>query len=86
MADYPSILVLDMHTGGEPVRVIRGGYPPVVVRPEDRLAYLQALQRDQTGQEDTDFRRLLYERLDASLSDYLSALRQAAPSSAGSSR
>ena len=30
MADYPSILVLDMHTGGEPVRVIRGGYPPVV--------------------------------------------------------
>jgi len=66
--------------------LIRGGYPPVVVRPEDRLAYLQALQRDQTGQEDTDFRRLLYERLDASLSDYLSALRQAAPSSAGSSR
>jgi len=30
MADYPSILVLDMHTGGEPVRVIRGGYPPVL--------------------------------------------------------
>jgi len=30
MADYPSILVLDMHTGGEPVRVVRGGYPPVL--------------------------------------------------------
>lgn len=30
MADYPSILVLDMHTGGEPVRVIHGGYPPVL--------------------------------------------------------
>ena len=30
MPDYPSILVLDMHTGGEPVRVIRGGYPPVL--------------------------------------------------------
>jgi trans-L-3-hydroxyproline dehydratase len=30
MAEYPSILVLDMHTGGEPVRVIRGGYPPVL--------------------------------------------------------
>ena len=29
MAEQPSIHVLDMHTGGEPVRVIRGGYPPV---------------------------------------------------------
>ena len=29
MAEYPSIHVLDMHTGGEPVRVIRSGYPPV---------------------------------------------------------
>ncbi|MGA2083195.1 MAG: proline racemase family protein [Holophaga sp.] len=29
MPEYPSIHVLDMHTGGEPVRVIRGGYPPV---------------------------------------------------------
>jgi trans-L-3-hydroxyproline dehydratase len=30
MAEYPSIHVLDMHTGGEPVRVIRDGYPPVL--------------------------------------------------------
>jgi trans-L-3-hydroxyproline dehydratase len=29
MPEYPSIHVLDMHTGGEPVRVIRGGYPQV---------------------------------------------------------
>lgn len=29
MAEYPSVHVLDMHTGGEPVRVIRGGYPQV---------------------------------------------------------
>ena len=29
MPEYPTIHVLDMHTGGEPVRVIRGGYPPV---------------------------------------------------------
>ena len=29
MSEGPSIHVLDMHTGGEPVRVIRGGYPPV---------------------------------------------------------
>jgi trans-L-3-hydroxyproline dehydratase len=29
MPDYPTIHVLDMHTGGEPVRVIVDGYPPV---------------------------------------------------------
>lgn len=29
MPDYPTIHVLDMHTGGEPVRVILEGYPPV---------------------------------------------------------
>jgi trans-L-3-hydroxyproline dehydratase len=28
--EYPPIEVLDMHTGGEPVRIVRGGYPPVV--------------------------------------------------------
>jgi len=27
---YPTLEALDMHTGGEPVRIIRGGYPPVV--------------------------------------------------------
>lgn len=29
MAALPSILVLDMHTGGEPVRIVRNGYPPI---------------------------------------------------------
>jgi trans-L-3-hydroxyproline dehydratase len=29
MPEYPSIHVLDMHTGGEPVRVILDGFPPV---------------------------------------------------------
>jgi len=28
--DYPVLEVLDMHTGGEPVRIVRGGYPPVL--------------------------------------------------------
>src|SRR5579884_2303104 len=27
---YPVIDVLDMHTGGEPVRIVRSGYPPVI--------------------------------------------------------
>ena len=28
--EYPPLEVLDMHTGGEPVRIVRGGYPPIV--------------------------------------------------------
>jgi Fic family protein len=55
--------------------LLRGGYPPVAVRPEDRPAYLSALQHP--GPESLD--RLLYERLDATLGEYLSALQQALP-------
>ena len=29
-SEYPPLDVLDMHTGGEPVRIVRGGYPPIV--------------------------------------------------------
>jgi hypothetical protein len=43
------------------------------------LAYLHALQEAQTGQGDEGFRRLLYERLDATLGEYLSALSAALP-------
>ena len=59
--------------------LIRGGYPPIAVRPEDRVVYMQALQRAQTGQGDEAFRRLLYERLDGTLGEYLTALRAALP-------
>jgi Fic family protein len=57
--------------------LIRGGYPPVTVRPEDRLAYLRALQDAQAGRGAAAFDRLLYERLDATLREYLDAARQA---------
>jgi Fic family protein len=57
--------------------LIRGGYPPIAVRPEDRLSYTRALQRSQAGQGTADFERLLCERLDATLEEYLSALNEA---------
>jgi Fic family protein len=57
--------------------LLRGGYPPIAVRPEDRPAYIRALQQAQDGQEPAAFDRLLAERLDAILDDYLSALKQA---------
>jgi Fic family protein len=59
--------------------LIRGGYPPVAVRPEDRLAYIRTLQQAQAGQGSESFDKLLYERLDATLGEYLSALREARP-------
>lgn len=57
--------------------LIRGGYPPVAVRPRDRAAYIAALQQAQVGQTAEAFDRLLYERLDATLEESLSAVRDA---------
>jgi Fic family protein len=59
--------------------LIRGGYPPIAVRPEDRPAYVRALQESQAGQGSGSFDNLLYERLDATLGEYLSALQEARP-------
>ena len=57
--------------------LIRGGYPPVAVRPEDRLDYIRSLQQEQAGQSAESFNALLYRRLDATLGEYLSALQEA---------
>jgi Fic family protein len=57
--------------------LIRGGYPPVAVRPEDRLEYIRSLQQEQAGQGAENFSALLYRRLDATLGEYLSALQEA---------
>jgi len=59
--------------------LIRGGYPPVAVRPEDRLAYIAGLQQAQAGGGTEAFDLLLYERLDATLAEYVSAARAALP-------
>jgi Fic family protein len=65
------------------VVLIRGGYPPVAVRPKDRLAYLNALEDAEAGCGRAAFDRLLYQRLDATLDEYLGAARQALTSHAG---
>jgi len=54
--------------------LIRADYPPVAVRPEDRLDYIRSLQQAQAGQGTESFNGLLYKRLDATLEEYLSAL------------
>jgi Fic family protein len=57
--------------------LIRGGYPPIAVRPEDRLRYIRALQQSQGGQGSESFDTLLYERSDATLGEYLGTLERA---------
>jgi Fic family protein len=63
--------------------LVRGGYPPVAVRPEDRPAYVAALQEAQAGRGSARFDRLLYERLDATWGEYLSAAKEVHPAPAG---
>jgi Fic family protein len=62
--------------------LIRGGYPPVAVRPEDRLEYIRSLAEEQAMGSADRFNALLYRRLDATLGEYLSALQEALPSEA----
>ena len=56
--------------------LIRGGYPPVAVRPEDRLEYVRSLQHEQSGQGPESFNALLYRRLNETLEEYLSAWQE----------
>jgi Fic family protein len=63
------------------VMLIRAGYPPVAVRPEDRKTYLDALERGSLAEDLRPFQMLMHERLDATLGEYLNALREALPES-----
>lgn len=59
--------------------LIRGDYPAIAVRPQDRPAYIAGLQQAQSGGGTDAFDRLLYERLDSTLEEYVNAARQALP-------
>ncbi|MFB9980990.1 Fic family protein [Mesorhizobium kowhaii] len=64
----------------------RAGYPPVAIRPEDRPAYIAALEIAQRGGGHATFDRLLFDRLDQTLDMYLGAARQAQDASAEASK
>ncbi len=59
--------------------LIRGGYVPVAVRPADRLAYLDALEQGSLTGDLDPFQALMHARLEATLEDYVAALREAFP-------
>ena len=57
--------------------LLRSGFPLVAVRPQDRSEYIGALQDAQGGRGSARLDQLVYERLDATLGDSLSALQEA---------
>ncbi len=59
--------------------LLRGGYPPVAVRPEDRKTYLDARERGSLAEDLRPFQTFMHERLDSTLGEYLSALREVLP-------
>ncbi|MBI1290910.1 Fic family protein [bacterium] len=54
--------------------LMRNGWPPAIIRKEDRLRYYEALDKAHTTGDLHDFRSLVEERLIASLELYLSVL------------
>lgn len=59
--------------------LIRGGCPPVAIRPEDRKDYLAALETASLSEDLTSFLILMHRRLLATLGDYVAALSEALP-------
>ncbi len=56
--------------------LLKGGYPPVVIGPEQRSAYIESLQALQVGKDPEPYRAFMAERLEASLDHHLTMLRR----------
>jgi Fic family protein len=61
------------------VMLIRGGYRPIAVHPQDRKTYLDALEHGSLAEDLDPFQTFMHERLNATLAEYLSTLREALP-------
>ncbi len=59
--------------------LIRGGYPPVAVRLEDRKHYLGSLERASLADDLLPYQIFMHERLDSTLGEYLSVSKEALP-------
>jgi Fic family protein len=57
--------------------LLREGYPPIAVRPEDRKTYLDALEQASVRDDLKPFQTFMHRRLDATLAEYLEALKEA---------
>ena len=59
--------------------LIRGGWPPFSVRPADRRICLDRLERASLADDLLPFQTFMHERLETTLDEYLSALREVSP-------
>ena len=50
--------------------LMKDGYPPLVVRPEDRADYIDSIEKYQLHQDAADYQAFMLTRLDAALDDY----------------
>ncbi|MFG1481045.1 Fic family protein [Xanthobacter sp. V4C-4] len=66
--------------------LVRGGYPPIAIRPEDRPAYIGALEAGQAGQGFASFGGLMFQRLAETLDRYITAAREAGATSTPAAR
>ncbi len=55
--------------------LMQEGYPPAIIRKEERLSYINSLEKGQTGGDLNDFHNLILEAVDRSLDVYLEALQ-----------
>lgn len=55
--------------------LMQEGYPSAIIRKEERLAYINALEKGQISGDLTDFYNLIFEAVDRSLDIYLEALQ-----------
>ena len=63
--------------------LMRAGFPPVVIGPEHRAAYIDALQALQLRGDPQPYQRFMTERLEASLEHRLAMLERVTPPCAG---
>ncbi|MDO8643839.1 MAG: Fic family protein [bacterium] len=54
--------------------LMRAGYPPAIIRKEDRLQYIQSLEKGQLSGKKEDYEKLIYASVDRSLDLYLETL------------
>lgn len=66
--------------------LLRAGYPPVTIGPEERVAYLDALRARQRNGDDQPWRQLMLARLEASLDAYVDHLERGLPPSRDQAR
>jgi Fic family protein len=64
------------------LQLLRSGYPPVAVRPEDRKTYLDGLEQASLTENLLPFQTFMHQRLDATLGEYVGVLQEAPPSPA----